>query len=182
MPSLLQRITNSIFLAMMWVLRNWLGCFIGLIALLALHRNRFQLMNLLNTFRWKLGLWWRPQRALILTLNLLHQRAELTGAAPKKSKTHHQWLGEMMTRTNDINVAQSLYALRKLIDAAAYAPHSKASEKDCAQICQTCQRGCSLKWFQTEYQQSQAADDQNQVSQAERMKHVEYTGAAHHEY
>lgn len=182
LPSLFQRMWKFIQTVVSWPFQNWLLSVLGMSIFVMVLQFRHRLLNSLYTLRWRFELWWAPQHQLASTLALLRKRADLSHTTPSSSTTHHRWLGEMMARTNDVEIARSLYQLRALVDAAAYSggPHVRTEKS--TRVCQYCERGCTLRWFQADFANRSKCNDRDSNFFSDRMRHAEYARATNHEY
>lgn len=176
-PGFLQRIQNTLIQFTGLMIQNWMICVSALMVLFLLLRNRILLTSRFYTLAWQLRVWWKPEQRLMATIAILRKRAELSGVSPSHSATHHRWLGELMARAEQQEISRSLYELRKLVDAAAYSRGASVNSAEVSRVCQSCEQGCSLRWFQVESERLQAGSQQQSISNKVMLNYAGYAGA-----
>lgn len=82
-----------------------------------------------------------------------------------------------MARAEQQEISRSLYELRKLVDAAAYSRGASVNSAEVSRVCQSCEQGCSLRWFQVESERLQAGSQQQSISNKVMLNYAGYAGA-----
>ena len=147
-PGILQRVWIFLVACFETCRRHWIVCTVCLGTMLLIWWQRRKLRDRFNTLLWQISFWRKPHDAVLATLRLLRQRAQLANNAPRRSITHHQWLGGLIARSQDEERARLLYELRREIDVAAYSRSGDRLLSTAHDVCRNVVDVCSFEWFQ----------------------------------